>query len=155
MNSDLFYMGCAIAEARTGIQLKHGGPFGAVVVAPDGTVVGHGHNRVLVNNDPTCHGEIEAIRDACKNLGTFDLSGCVLYTTAQCCPMCFAACLWANIEKIYYGCTIEDTNNIGFRDEIMNNYLSVKRKYSYEQEVCRNDCLELFDDYVKDEHSLY
>ena len=67
------------------------------MIVKDGEIVGRGHNRVVVNQDPTCHGEMEAIRDACKNLGTFDLSGCELYTTAEPCPMCLGATLWANI----------------------------------------------------------
>lgn len=62
-----------------------------------------GHNRVVVNNDPTCHGEIDAIRKACRNLKTFDLSGCEIYTTGYHCPMCLCAILWANIDKVYYG----------------------------------------------------
>lgn len=77
-------------------------PFGTVIVK-DGEIVGRGHNRVVVNQDPTCHGEMEAIRDACRNLGTFDLSGCELYTTAEPCPMCLGATLWANIPVVYYG----------------------------------------------------
>ena len=77
-----------------------------------------GHNRVLLNHDPTCHAEMEAIRDACKNLGTHDLSGCDIYVTAEPCPMCLSACLWANIRHVVRGCTREGSENIGFRDKI-------------------------------------
>ena len=81
MEKDKNYMKEAIKEAYEGIEKKHGGPFGSVIVK-DGKIVGKGHNQVLLNHDSTCHGEMMAIRDACKNLGTHDLSGCSLYTTA-------------------------------------------------------------------------
>ena len=109
------YMEAAIKEAQLGIDHGHGGPFGAVIVK-NNEIIGRGHNEVIKNNDPTCHGEIMAIRDACKNLKTYDLKGSVIYTTAFPCPMCLGAILWSNIDEIYYGCTIEDTENIGFRD---------------------------------------
>ena len=85
-----YFMREAIKEAYDGIDHKHGGAFGCVIVK-DGVIVGKGHNEVIKNNDCTCHGEMVAIRDACKNLDTFDLSGCELYTTAQPCPMCSGA----------------------------------------------------------------
>lgn len=110
------YMKLAVEEAREGIRNGEGGPFGSVIVK-DGEIVGRGHNQVLKNNDPTCHGEVCAIRDACSRLGTYDLSGCIIYTTGEPCHMCLCACMWANIEKIYYGCTIEDNGLIGFRDD--------------------------------------
>ena len=116
IRADNEYMQVAIDEALDGISRQHGGPFGCVIVK-DGRIVGRGHNRVLKNNDPTCHGEVSAIRDAGQKLGTFDLSGCELYTTGEPCPMCLCACLWANIDRVYYGCTIEDNELIGFRDE--------------------------------------
>ena len=87
------FMRQAIAEAREGIHAGHGGPFGTVIVK-DGKIVGRGHNCVLSLNDPTCHGEVAAIRDAGKKLGTFDLSGCELYTTGEPCHMCLCACMW-------------------------------------------------------------
>ena len=94
------YMKVAIEEAQKGIRSGHGGPFGAVVVK-DGKIIGQGHNMVVKNNDPTCHGEVSAIRDACKNLSSFDLKGAEIYTTGEPCPMCLGAILWSNIEKIY------------------------------------------------------
>ena len=109
-------MQMAIDEARSGIHARHGGPFGSIIIK-EGKIVGRGHNRVVGNNDPTCHGEIAAIRDACAFLGTFDLSGCEIYTTGEPCHMCLCACMWANISKIYYGCTISDNDSIGFRDD--------------------------------------
>ena len=110
------FMKIAISEARKGISAGHGGPFGCVIVK-DGKIVGKGHNEVVKRNDPTCHGEVMAIRDACKNIGSFDLSGCDLYTTAEPCPMCAGAIMWANIKKVWYGCNIADTDSIGFRDK--------------------------------------
>lgn len=110
------FMREAIKEAEQGIRQGDGGPFGAVVVR-DGVIIGRGHNTVVSDKDCTNHGEMNAIRDACKNSGNFSLKGCVLYTTAEPCPMCLSAILWARIEKVYYGCTIADTKSIGFDDE--------------------------------------
>ena len=110
------FMELAIREAREGISNGDGGPFGAVVVK-DGVVVASGHNRVLKNNDSTCHGEIDVIRKAEQKLGTYDLSGCEIYTIGEPCPMCLAAIMCANISKVYYGCTLEDNARIGFRYE--------------------------------------
>lgn len=101
----------AIEEAREGIRAGHGGPFGTVIVK-DGQIVGRGHNCVLRDHDATCHGEVAAIRDAGRHLGTYDLTGCELYTTGEPCHMCLCACMWANIRKIYYGCTIADNGRI-------------------------------------------
>ena len=139
-------MEIAIEEARKGINSGHGGPFGCVIVK-DGNVIGRGHNEVLSMNDPTCHGEIMAIHDACKALGTFDLTGCELYTTAEPCPMCLGAILWANIDKVYYGCSISDTDEIGFRDKV---FFSEPAHIS--EELDRTECLKVFREYqaIKD-----
>lgn len=110
------FMKIALEETESGIKNNEGGPFGCVIVK-NGIIVGRGHNQVVMRKDPTCHGEVMAIRDACKNLDTFDLSECELYTTGEPCPMCFGAILWSNIAKVYYGCNIEDTEIIGFRDK--------------------------------------
>ena len=137
------FMQAALEEAYAGIEAGDGGPFGTVIVR-DGEIVGRGHNRVVVNQDPTCHGEMEAIRDACKNLGTFDLSGCELYTTAEPCPMCLGATLWANIPVVYYGCTREDSDEIGFRDEVFYEYLAGEADLLTVSEFERESCLTLF-----------
>lgn len=143
------FMRMAIKEAEKGIFSGHGGPFGAVIVK-DGKVVGKGHNCVIKNNDPTCHGEMMAIHKACKNLGTFDLSGCEIYTTGEPCPMCLAAILWANIEKVYYGCNIFDTEKIGFRDSVFYEFQNNQEKRKqFVVELDRNKCLELYDKYNK------
>ena len=135
------FMKIAIDEARTGITAGHGGPFGCVVVK-DGKVVGSGHNEVIKQNDPTCHGEVMAIRDACKNLGTYDLSGCELYTTAEPCPMCRGAIMWSNIRKVYFGCNIADTDSIGFRDKVF-----YESDEDISEELDRKECLEVFEEY--------
>ncbi len=149
------FMQIAIDEAIEGITQGHGGPFGAVIVR-DGEVVGSGHNRVLANNDPTCHGEVSAIRDACANLETYDLTGCELYTTGEPCPMCLFACLWANVDKVYYGCTIEDNAMIGFRDEAFDNLMGDRDELG-DYLVCmdREACLELFAAYAGMERVIY
>lgn len=135
------FMKMAIDEAREGIRKGDGGPFGCVIVK-DGAVVGTGHNRVVEMKDPTCHGEIMAIRDACKNLDTFDLSGCELYTTAEPCPMCRGAIMWANISKVYYGCTVSDTDKLGFRDEQF-----YEAPADISTQLDREQCLEVFKEY--------
>ena len=139
------YMSLAIEEAKKGIHGHHGGPFGAVVVK-NGEVVGKGHNEVLKNADPTCHGEIMAIHDACKNLGTHDLSGCEIYTTGEPCPMCLGAILWANIGKVYYGCNVLDTDKIGFRDDVF--YARFHSRESVCEELDREECLKLYEEYL-------
>ena len=140
------YMRMAINEAKKGILKGHGGPFGCVIVK-DGKVVGRGHNQVIKNQDPTCHGEVMAIHKACKLLKTFDLSGCELYTTGEPCPMCLGAILWANIDKVYYGCNIHDTERIGFRD---NKFYSMTQdeKNTFIIEMDRKRCLKLYDLYM-------
>ena len=142
------FMRIAIQEARDGISHGEGGPFGTAIVK-DGILVASGHNRVLARLDPTCHGEVDAIRRACQRLGTFDLSGCELYTTGEPCHMCLCACMWANISKIYYGCTIADNEMIGFRDNKFDQIFGGRDKLGdYMQEIDREACLRLFEEYV-------
>lgn len=139
------FMKIAIEEAQEGIRNGHGGPFGAVIVK-DGEIISTGHNHVVINNDPTCHGEVDAIRKACAKLGTFDLSGCEIYTSGYPCPMCFGAILWANIEKVYYGCNTTDTELIGFRDKAFEESIPEKMITMCEQ-LNREECLKLYDEY--------
>lgn len=139
------FMFLAIEEAKEGIRNNEGGPFGTVIVK-NGEVVAKGHNRVLLNNDATCHGEMEAIRAASKKLGTFDLSGCELYTTGEPCPMCLGAILWSNISRVYYGCNILDTEDIGFRDKKFYE-MSEESKSKFISELDREACLELYQEY--------
>ena len=102
-----------------------GGPFGAVIVR-DGKVVATGVNRVTANNDPTAHAEVSAIRAACTKLGTFDLSGCVIYTSCEPCPMCLGAIYWAHIDKIYYGANQHDAAAVDFDDSFIYRELELK-----------------------------
>ena len=108
----------AIELARqTSLVHRAGGPLGCVIVL-DGEIIAEGANTVLADCDPTCHAEMNAIRDACKFLGSHDLHDCVIYTTGEPCPMCYAACWWARIGKIYYASTIQDAKKYGdFDDE--------------------------------------
>lgn len=135
------YMEMAVEEARQGIHAGHGGPFGCVIVK-NGQVIGKGHNEVIRQKDPTCHGEIMAIRDACKTISSHDLGGCELYTTAAPCPMCSGAIQWANIKKVYYGCSIADTDQIGFRDQVF-----FEGSTTDSEEMNRQECLKVFAEY--------
>lgn len=87
---------------KAGVVDKTGGPFGAVI-AKDGKIIASSGNSVVQDNDPSGHAEVNAIRKACKVLGTWDLSGCVMYTSCQCCPMCYSTAYWARLKAIYYG----------------------------------------------------
>ena len=116
------YMQMADELSKQNLLTNAGGPFGAVVVK-NGVVVGVGNNQVLKNNDPTAHAEVTAIRDACKNLNTYDLTDCELYTSCYPCPMCLSAIIWANIKTVYYGNTKEDAADVGFRDDMIYKFI--------------------------------
>ena len=117
------YMKIAKDLANENLKTNTGGPFGACVVK-DGKIIGKGSNHVLANNDPTAHAEVMAIRDACKNINSYDLSDCELYTSCYPCPMCLSAIIWANIKKVYYGNTKEDAADIGFRDDFIYGFIN-------------------------------
>ena len=118
MSDHHHFMRRAIELARqTAIIEQAGGPFGCVIVRA-GEIIAEGVNRVLAERDPTCHGEVAAIRAACKVLDTHDLSGCTLYTSCEPCPMCYAASWWARIDKIYYAATIRDAQEFGDFDDL-------------------------------------
>lgn len=142
------FMKSAIDEARKGIEAGDGGPFGSVIVK-GGVIIGNGHNEVVRRHDPTCHGEIMAIRDACRKTDSFDLSNCELYTTAEPCPMCKGAIQWANISRVYYGCTITDTEKIGFRDKLFYN-----DNEDISEQTDREECLRLFDEYASIQNKI-
>lgn len=150
------FMKIANENAKKGIEKQEGGPFGAVIVDKEGNIISNGNNKVLKNNDPTAHAEIEAIRNACKKLNTYDLSEYILYTSCEPCPMCLSAAIWANMKTIYYGCTKEDANNIGFRDDIIYDYLKGKNKSLVKLEnIDREECLKTFDKYNKENGVIY
>ncbi len=149
------YMQAAIEEALEGIRNHEGGPFGCVIVK-DGRIIGRGHNQVLRRHDATFHGEIAAIREAGAYLQDHDLSGSELYTTGEPCPMCLCACLWANIGKVYYGCTIADNEMIGFRDNDFNDRFGGRERFAgYLESVDREACLKLFEKYLAMDHASY
>ncbi|NOY47873.1 MAG: nucleoside deaminase [Chlorobi bacterium] len=116
---EIKFMKAAVNAALKGMNNNEGGPFGCVVVK-DGEIVGKGNNKVTSTNDPTAHAEVNAIRDACKNLNSFQLEGCEIYTSCEPCPMCLGAIYWARPDKVYYyGSNQIDAANIGFDDEFI------------------------------------
>ena len=135
----------AIRLSEQNVSKGLGGPFGAVIVK-DGKVIAKSANKVAASNDPTAHAEVAAIRLACKKLKTFDLSGAVVYTSCEPCPMCLSAIYWAKIETIYYGNTKQDASSAGFDDEFIYNELDKpmeKRKLPIQQ-LLRDEALQAF-----------
>ena len=114
---DREFMREAIRLANESVK-NGGGPFGAVIVK-DNEIIAGSSNSVTIDNDPTAHAEVNTIRQACKKLGTFDLSGCVIYTSCEPCPMCLGAIYWAKIDRIYYGNNRTDARNIDFADDFI------------------------------------
>ena len=153
------YMKIANDLALDNLKTNVGGPFGAVIVK-NNQVVGKGSNHVLKNNDPTAHAEVTAIRDACRFLNTYDLSGCVLYTTCFPCPMCMSAIIWANIQNVYYGNTREDADNIGFKDDIIynniNSLLNNTSSLLQLNQIDRNETIKTFQKFAeKEDKTIY
>ena len=123
-----------------------GGPFGSVIVK-DEKIISEGMNRVTVDNDPPSHGEIVAIRNACKKLNTFNLSNCSLYSSCEPCPMCMSAIYWSRIGKVYYANTRDDAKKINFDDSLIYSEIPKKnedKKISMKQ-MMRNEALKAFD----------
>jgi guanine deaminase len=121
---ELGFMKMACDLASDSVQ-KGGGPFGAVIVSRDGNIIGNGHNMVSINNDPTAHAEVICIRNACQNIGGFNLEDCTIYTSCEPCPMCLGAIYWSRIKKIYYGNTMHDAKECGFDDSFIYNEFAV------------------------------
>jgi tRNA(Arg) A34 adenosine deaminase TadA len=121
---DIKFMKKAIKLSIENIK-KGGGPFGAVIVR-DGKIIATGFNRVTINNDPTAHAEISAIRKASKKLKTFNLEGCEIYSSCEPCPMCLGAIYWAHLDKIYYGNNKNDAKKIGFDDSFIYDEIELK-----------------------------
>ena len=116
LNNEYMKEACHLAEYSI---TQGGGPFGAIIIDKNGDIVDGGHNRVTIDNDPTQHAEIVAIRNVCKKIGRFDLRGYSIYTSCEPCPMCLSAIYWARIDKIYYGNTRNDAKEIGFDDDFI------------------------------------
>lgn len=132
-------------------DFREGGPFGAVVVK-DNEIIGRGHNQVIKNNDPTAHAEVLAIRDACKNIDSYNLEGCTLYTSCYPCPMCLSATIWSNIKEIYYGNTREDAEDIGFRDDYIYDFIENKctdNNIAKLNQIERDKTIEVFHEFKK------
>lgn len=145
------YMEIAKELADQNLKTNAGGPFGACIVK-NNEIIGRGSNNVLSTNDPTAHAEIMAIREAAKNVGSYDLSGCEIYTTCYPCPMCLSAIIWANIDKVYYGNTKEDAANLGFRDDLIYDFIKNNDNSILTLEsLDRDETIKTFDEYNKKE----
>ena len=150
------FMNIAKQNAERGIKEKEGGPFGAVIVDKDGKIIANWNNQVLKQNDPTAHAEMVAIRNACKKLEKYDLSGYTLYTSCEPCPMCLSAIIWSNIKEVYYGCTKKDAGEIGFRDDAIYDYLKGENNDLINlEEMDRDECIKTFEEYKKQDGVIY
>ena len=133
-------------ELSINSAITSGEPFGSVIVK-ENKIIAEGSNKVTSSNDPTAHGEVVAIREACKKLSTFDLSGCEIYTSCEPCPMCLSAIYWSRLDKIYYANTREDAKNIDFDDSFI--YLEIPKKIGDRKikmtQMLRNDALKAFE----------
>lgn len=155
MNESKDFMELAIDLAEGNIVKQDGGPFGAVVVKDD-EIVGKGSNHVTLKNDPTAHAEIEAIRDACNNLNTFNLEGCEIYASCEPCPMCLGAIYWSRIGKLYYGATKDDASKAEFDDS----YIYKEFELSKEQrsipsvQLMREKAIKVFQAWIDSENKI-
>ncbi len=140
----------AIELAQSGVDAAAGGPFGCVIARGD-EIVGEGVNQVTATNDPTAHAEVVAIRDACKNLNSFQLAGCVIYTSCEPCPMCLGAIYWARPERIYIACDRNDAAAAGFDDAFIYGELCgndfANRKVPIVM-MLRNEGLDVFQNWI-------
>ena len=139
------FMSRAIALSIESVKAG-GGPFGSVIVK-DNKIISEGFNKVTSTNDPTAHGEIVAIRDACKNLNNFDLKNCDLYTSCEPCPMCLSAIYWSRIDKVYYANTRDDAQKIDFDDSLIYSELlkNVKKRKIPMVQMMRDEALKAFE----------
>lgn len=149
------YLREAIAIARAGMERGDGGPFGCVIVK-DGRVLGRGNNRVTTTNDPTAHAEVVAIREACLELGDFQLAGCTLYTSCEPCPMCLGAIYWARPDRVVFAGTRADAADSGFDDQLIYDELPLpfsERRIPTEHAL-RAEAQALFADWKKKEDKV-
>lgn len=145
----------AINLAMSNVESNKGGPFGAVIVK-DNEIVGAGSNLVTINNDPTAHAEIVAIREATSNLGTFDLSGCEIYASCEPCPMCLGAIYWARLDKLHYAATKDDAAKADFDDSHIYTEISLpKDKRSIPSlQLHRDEALKVFEAWAENEKKI-
>jgi guanine deaminase len=149
-------MRIAIEESKYNSEnnYKNGGPFGAVILK-DGKIVSIAHNTVIESKDPTAHAEINAIRLATKKLNTHDLTGCTLYVNAEPCPMCLSAIIWANIKEVYYANTKEEAGNIGFRDDLIYDYIKNRDENILKTHHVENEkAKEIFEEFKTNENKI-
>jgi guanine deaminase len=149
------FMREAIRLSQENMRSGKGGPFGCVIVK-DGQIIGRGWNQVTSSHDPTAHAEVTAIRDACKNLGSFQLDGCTVYTSCEPCPMCMGALYWARPEKIYFGNTKKDAADIGFDDSFIYEELALsmpERKLAM-QPLLREEALAAFREWAEKQDKI-
>jgi tRNA(Arg) A34 adenosine deaminase TadA len=149
------FMMQAIDLSQNGVRNNEGGPFGCIIVKDD-TIVGRGNNKVTSSNDPTAHAEVVAIRDACKNLGTFQLEGCEIYTSCEPCPMCLGAIYWVRPKMVYFANTRQDAASIGFDDSMIYEELGIdldKRKIPIIN-LGREDALKIFVEWQNKEDKI-
>lgn len=155
-DSDLIII--AKKEAERTMKEGKGGPFGAIVVDMEGKIY-TSSNTVISSSDPTAHAEVNAIRKACKEKGTYDLSGCILYATSYPCPMCLSAAIWANIKTLYYEAESEEASKIGFRDDYIYDYIKGGNKDEDVLKIIKvekaNDSLNLFKEYKELNKVIY
>lgn len=141
---DKIFMREAVRLSRESVE-KGGGPFGAVIVK-DGKIVAGSSNSVTLENDPTAHAEVSCIRKACKELGTFDLSGCDIYTSCEPCPMCLGAIYWAHLDRIFYANDRKDAGAIGFDDDFI--YEEMEKPFDQRRtpliQILRSEGLQVF-----------
>lgn len=136
-------------SAKASLEYGTGGVFGAIIVK-DGKIISEGMNRVVASHDPTWHGEMEAIRLACITLQSFKLPGCILYTSAEPCPMCMATCYWAGIEEVYYAATVEDAFKYGnFDDRPIYEQLALPKEQRSIKltQLCQDEAVEVWKQY--------
>ena len=155
MSTDESFMSEAVQSALKGMRNNEGGPFGCIVVK-DGEIIGRGNNKVTSTNDPTAHAEVTAIRDACKNIDSFQLDGCIVYTSCEPCPMCLGAIYWARPDKVFYGSNQQDAAAIGFDDAFIYEEIPLpyeKRSIPFEQ-VGREIALEPFKKWAEKEDKI-
>lgn len=153
------YMKVAKELANDNLKTNAGGPFGACIVK-NGNIIGKGSNNVLKTNDPTAHAEVTAIREACKNINSYNLSGCELYTSCYPCPMCLSAIIWSNIKTVYYGNTKKDAAEVGFRDDYIYDFIENLNKGKQNDEILklnqidRDETIEEFEKFKNKEDKI-
>jgi tRNA(Arg) A34 adenosine deaminase TadA len=150
------FMAEAIRQAEKNISNGNGGPFGAVIVK-DGKLIAAAGNKVTSTNDPTAHAEVVAIREACRELDTFDLSGCEIYASCEPCPMCLGAIMWARIEKLYFAADRKDAAEAGFDDELFYREINLPAEVRQlpSHQISREDAVKVLEQWIRAENKIH